>query len=446
MPGGTFITQNKVRPGAYVNFKSVPRPLTSIGDRGIVAFPMALNWGASDKLIDIYSEDLLDGVITLAEIGMTAFDSETMLLNVALSFCHTARIYRTNGGGEKASANSGELRVTAIHDGTLGNDITVVVTGVEPSVFDVETFVRGTPRDLQRVTTIAELTDNRFVSFTSTGSGAGVLTPVELALAGGSNGTQTEEVAAQAFANLLSKSAFHTFAVPWDAATIKGTMSMFSKTQRDDEGRYIQGVVSNYSAADHEGTINVRNRITIEDTDLSWGDMTILASAVNAACPITESNTGRVIPGATQIIDNLTHAEIVAGLRSGQYIFSANQDGRIKVEQDINSLHTFTQEKGSDFRKNRIIRTLDESGTTVKALWENSYIGRVSNNENGRMILKADIVNIINERQAIGAYQDFGGAADVDVRQGNESDAVVCNLRVRPVDSMEFLYMTVNLS
>ena len=34
MAGGIFASTNKVRPGAYINFKSVPKPMSSVGNRG----------------------------------------------------------------------------------------------------------------------------------------------------------------------------------------------------------------------------------------------------------------------------------------------------------------------------------------------------------------------------------------------------------------------------
>ena len=47
MAGGTFTVQNKVRPGAYINFKSVGKPLGTVADRGIMTMPLALKWGPS---------------------------------------------------------------------------------------------------------------------------------------------------------------------------------------------------------------------------------------------------------------------------------------------------------------------------------------------------------------------------------------------------------------
>lgn len=61
MAGGTFVAMNKVRPGAYINFESVPKPLMTVADRGIVTMPVAMEWGPNDKLITLLSEDLLNG-------------------------------------------------------------------------------------------------------------------------------------------------------------------------------------------------------------------------------------------------------------------------------------------------------------------------------------------------------------------------------------------------
>ncbi len=443
MPGGTFTAQNKIRPGAYINFKSVPRPLDIVGDRGIVSFPMALSWGAEGALIDVYSEDMLDDVASVAAIGLNAFDAGAKVINAALSYAYLARIYRMDKGGTAAKTVIGDLTVTARYAGELGNSIVMVVEK-EDTLFIVSTYVRGALRDTQKVSKLGELDDNRFVKF-SGAEGAPLIVIAEAPLTGGTNGTVTEETAYQGYEKLLKDARIHTFAVPSDNTGIKEKMAVFAEKQRDEEGRYIQAVVSDYAAADHESTINVKNSVTIEGASFTKEEATILVAGLNAGCPINESNTGRVIRGATGLVDGLTHSEIAEGLRRGWFIFSSNMDGAIKVEQDINSLHTFIPEKGREFRKNRVVRALDEMGTAVKSLWETTHMGTVNNDEDGRGMLRANIVSLINARQARGVFRDFGGADDVMVRQGTDGDAVVCEVAVKPLDSMEFLYMTVNL-
>ena len=43
MAGGTWIDQNKVRPGVYINYKSSPQALSTMGERGTVAIARQLS-------------------------------------------------------------------------------------------------------------------------------------------------------------------------------------------------------------------------------------------------------------------------------------------------------------------------------------------------------------------------------------------------------------------
>lgn len=45
MAGGTWVDQNKVRPGVYINYKSSPSSLATMGERGTVAIARVLDWG-----------------------------------------------------------------------------------------------------------------------------------------------------------------------------------------------------------------------------------------------------------------------------------------------------------------------------------------------------------------------------------------------------------------
>ena len=126
-------------------------------------------------------------------------------------------------------------------------------------------------------------------------------------------------------------------------------------------------------------------------------------------------------------------------------VISRRQDEAIVIEQDINTFTTFTVEKDYSFSKNRIIRTLDEINNSIRLKFESTYIGKVSNNEDGRSLFKSDVIAYINSLQAINAVTNFDGINDVEVLAGEAIDSVVVNLAVQPVDSMEKLYMTVNV-
>ena len=55
--GGTFVTQNKVLPGAYINFISTANAGVVFGERGVCAAPLNLNWGVEDEVIELTAEE-----------------------------------------------------------------------------------------------------------------------------------------------------------------------------------------------------------------------------------------------------------------------------------------------------------------------------------------------------------------------------------------------------
>lgn len=56
--GGTFTAQNKKLPGTYINFASASRASASLSDRGIVAIPLLMDWGAADEVFEVSNESL----------------------------------------------------------------------------------------------------------------------------------------------------------------------------------------------------------------------------------------------------------------------------------------------------------------------------------------------------------------------------------------------------
>ena len=74
-----------------------------------------------------------------------------------------------------------------------------------------------------------------------------------------------------------------------------------------------------------------------------------------------------------------------------------------------------------------------------------TFIGSTSNNRDGRNLLRGWIVGYLNEMQANGGVQNFA-ADDVSVEQGNTLDAVLINVNIQPVDSIEKIYMRIAVS
>ena len=443
MSGGVWLSQNKVRPGAYINFKAVQKGAMTVGDRGIVAIGLPLNWGEEGKLIEVLSSDLLDGN-SQRKIGFTAFDSESKILAGALSYAYKALVYRMNVGGEKAKVTIGNLIATAKYSGTFGNKIIIAIVK-DDLLYDVITYVNGETVDSQKVAEVTELEENDYVVFSKSEQNEWSPT-AGTSLDGGSNGNTESSTAYPAMFKLLKMSKWQTFACLSSDSSIKMNTVNFIKQLRDDEGKYVQGVVADYDGADYEGIINNVCGAVIDGVEYSKEDFVSIVAGMTAGANFNESNTAKTIVGATSIIGELDDAEIKEALSRGKFVLSTSTSGNIKVEQDINSLHTFTKDKNYNFSKNRVLRTLDEIGTSTKLTWEDTYMGKVDNDTTGRGLFKSDLVQYGNELQRLRGIQEFEGNSDIEVSQGRDLDSVLCTWAVKPVDSMEKLYMTVNVN
>ena len=55
--GGTFTVQNKLLPGAYINFVSASHASAELSDRGTAALPMVLDWGSEGEVFTVTAEE-----------------------------------------------------------------------------------------------------------------------------------------------------------------------------------------------------------------------------------------------------------------------------------------------------------------------------------------------------------------------------------------------------
>lgn len=449
--GGTWTVQNKVRPGAYINFVSVPKAIGTLGERGTVAVGMPMTWGPAGELIHLTGEELLNGA-SLAKVGVTAFDTEASLpYRVALAGCFNALLFRTDVGGTKATATimDGTLKVSAKYTGSTGNKITVVTLKDKPSVgyFTVQVLINSIVRETFEVNRLTELKDieSSFVEFEVLSETAPIPETAGTALTGGTNGTVSKELY-PTFWNLLDTKNFQCLAMYDIDTDVAPLLKDRVELWRERRGKKVKAVVHAYTAANYEGIISVSQgfKTPVETVDTAL--FPIWVASMTAGANVNESLTAAVVENAVEIINPIAQDDIEAALHAGQFILSYRQDGAVCVEKDINTLHTFTPDKNYVFSKNRVIRCLDEIGNTTALVFNRNYAGKVDNDNIGRNQYKTELISMFDSLVGLRAIQNFNGASDITVLPGESVDAVVVDLVVQPVDSMEKLYMTVNVN
>jgi len=437
MAAGTWMTQNKIRPGVYVNFKSELQVAGALGERGIVSLPLMLSWGEPSQIISIEA-----GEDTLVKLGYPMGDANLLLVREVLKRAKTLLLYRLNTG-TKATVTIGTLTVTAKWGGVRGNDVSLLIQQNmdDDTKFNVTTLVDGAEADQQTVLNIAGLVENNWVVFSGTGA---LAETAGVPLEGGADGTITN----QAYVDYLAAVEicdFNTVALPSTDDTLKATFLAFCQRLRDNEGKKIQVVLENYPTADYEGVISVKNGVILSNgTTLSAAQATAWVAGATAGAQVNESLTYQAYDGAVDVAPRYTNTQIIAALRAGEFVFTSN-DNKAIVEQDINTLSTSSLEKGKQFAKNRVIRVLDGINNDLVRIFSEFYIGQVSNNADGRNLLKTQCVKYMETLQGMDAVQNFDSQADLTVQTGIESDSVYIEAYAQPVDSIEKIYVKVQV-
>lgn len=437
MAGGTWVTQNKVRPGVFVNTESAGKAVGSVGDRGIVTMGLALSWGEPGRVVEIQA-----GEDTAVPLGYDITAPEVLLVREALKRAKTLLLYRLNTG-TKATATAGDLTLTAKYGGVRGNDLSVVIQQNidDDAKFDVRTMLEGREVNSQTVASIAGLTANDWVVFSGTGS---LTATAGAPLAGGADGTVTNQDHMD-FLTAAELYDFQTITLASSDPTLKSVYVSFVRRLREDEGKKVQAVLENYPGADYEGVISVKNGVILSDgTIVSAVQATAWVGGATAGAQINQSLTFQAYDDAVDVDTRYTNGQIEAALRAGEFVFVPT-NGRAVVEQDINTFTSLAPKKGKEFSKNRVVRVLDGVNNDFKRIFESFYIGKVDNNDDGRNLLRNECNTYMNTLQGINAIQNFDPATDVIVLPGNESDSVYAEVDVQPVDAIEKVYMKVTV-
>ncbi|HCU3074734.1 TPA: phage tail sheath family protein [Clostridioides difficile] len=432
--GGTFVTQNKILPGSYINFISAKRATSSLSDRGIVAMPLELDWGIDEEVFQVTSDDFEK--YSVKYFGYDYTHEKLKGLRDLFKNIRLGYFYKLNKG-VKASCST----ATAKYSGTRGNDLKVIVTtNIDDNTkFDVVTLLDNKKVDIQAAKVITDLQDNDYVIWKKD---ATLEASAGLVFTGGTNGEAVTGAEYQAFLDKIESYSFNALGCLATTTEIKSLFVEFTKRMRDKVGAKFQTVLYKKSDADYEGVVSVENKI--KDKDLVESSLIYWATGVIAGCDINKSNTNKKYDGEFDVGVNYTQIQLEEALKSGKFIFHKVGD-EVHVLEDINTFVSFTDDKNDDFSSNQSVRVLDQIANDIATLFNEKYLGKVPNDKAGRISFWNDVVKHHKELENIRAIEDFK-TDDVSVELGNDKKTVIVSDAVKVINAMSKLYMTVSVS
>lgn len=428
--GGVWTTQDKVLPGAYINFISTGSADARLSERGYASMPLELDWGPDGEIFEVTAEDFQNRSLSI--FGYDYTHEKLKGLRDLFAYAKVLYAYRLNSG-EKATCKF----ATAKCSGVRGNDLRVIIANSvdETGKFDVSGYLGTSKLSTQTVATAAELKDDEFFTWKKD---ATLEETAGTSLTGGTNG----EITGDSYQTYLDKAesySFNVMGIVTGDEKMKDLCGNYVKRMRDEIGVKFQLVMHN-APADFEGVINVKNATT----DADWPEESAVywATGASAGCAVNASNTNKKYDGEFTIACDYTQAQLVKAIRSGEFTFH-RVGSEIRVLQDINSYVTFIDEKNELFADNQTIRVIDQIANDMAVTFNTRYLGTVANDAAGRISLWNDVCKLHQALEAIGAIEDFDPET-VTVEQGNTKKSVVCTVRnLNIVNAMTQLYMSV---
>lgn len=431
--GGTYLTQNKELPGAYINFVSAASANAALSERGIATMPLELDWGVDGEVFEVTDSDFRENSLKL--FGYDYRHSKLKGLRDLFLNTHTLYAYKLTSGGVKASNDLAEARCSGVRGNNL--KITVQVNADDDTLFDVKTLLDTAVVDEQTVAEAGELVANSFVTFKAS---AALAATAASPLTGGTNGTVNGE-AYQAYLDKIESYTYNTMGAVITDEITKELFVSFVKRLRDEMGVKFQLVLYN-KAADYYGAVSVKNRVV--DEDFSEASLVYWVTGICAGCEVNKSNQNRIYNGEFMVEADYTQNELKKAVKAGEFtLHKVGSD--LRVLEDINTMVTISNTQGELFKDNQTVRVMDQIANDIAVLFNTKYLGVVPNDAAGRISLWSDIVSHHRQLEAIRAIEDFSDS-DVTVEQGGTKKSIVVTDLVTVVNAMSKLYMTVTVA
>ena len=420
MAGGTWSpTEQKVRPGFYLNFEAAALAAIKPGARGIVACPVKADWGPvrtfkeitnEAELLAVYGEDTAAGATAYQTVRMALLGGAKTVLAYRLADSNAAKASITLQDAAGSPVNV--LKLETKYETTRPFKLSTRTNLVDSTKQDILlyngsallrtfTFTSGADGVSNAVAAINNDAGNEWVTASKLADGNGTLAVVSSQdFTGGNNGmadvVNADYIAAQA---MFEARVWNLFTL--DGMTDSSLQTSFKSwiERLRNEGNGVMGVFGGSAAEDadpnlgnqrssgfnHEGVVNVMVGAVLDGKTYASAEVAPFVAGLIAGQKLSESITYAPCP-FEDVYPRLTNGQVIAALQAGS--LALVHDGeKVKVEQGINTLSSLRQGQNNQWKKIRAIRTMDAINNDLLKAASDNYIGKVNNNDDGKVAL-----------------------------------------------------------
>lgn len=153
---------------------------------------------------------------------------------------------------------------------------------------------------------------------------------------------------------------------------------------RRAKGVGVKLVAANALSPDHEGIVNLcASDLVLTDGPIEARDYAVRVAGLLAALTLTRSATYAALP---EVVSSAAAEDPDKAVDAGKLILVRGQDG-YKQGRGVNSFVSTTVDKATPFQKIKIMEGIDLIRTDIARAFENSYIDRVLNDYDNKLLL-----------------------------------------------------------
>jgi hypothetical protein len=222
----------------------------------------------------------------------------------------------------------------------------------------------------------------------------------------------------------------------------------WTKRCREEDGKHFISVFGGSAADDADPTIgnarsvNLRYKYTVNlitgvvnnGVSYSSAQFAPYIAGLIAGTPINKSTTYVQIP-VDDVTKRLTNSQIKTALQAGSFVLIHDGE-KVKVQQGLTT----------DLGKIRKVRAEQAIATDVAKTAADAYIGKIDNNEDGQKSLIAAVkryLEVLAVNNVLRNDKDHPIVVTLDPQRESVGDKVYLLIKVTEVDSMEYIFLTV---
>ena len=450
-----------VLPGFYARIRDSVAAVAQGGDLGIVAVPVVHNWGPIAEFVSVRNQTEFEAVFgdsdtdaSFAVLGALTGDtdnggaSEVLVYRMDVTGHAKAAITLDN----TSAANA--ITLTAKHEGTFGNGITVttrenpanaaedqLLVYVNTSLKETFTYTAADIQELVDAVNDAT-TGSAFLDASLDADGTALDDVTSQPLTGGLNGSAVagDHTTAQ---TAMEGQTFNLVVVPnltdsgilasyhaWVAnlnVTIKRVMMVTGGAAAESLN---DAITRSGLTSDNENFVNLGLN-EFEDVDAvvhSSAEMVGYVAGMIAGAGVTKNITFNRVAGFS-LVDRPSIAEKEQAVANGVLLFDEDDRG-IKVIREKTTYTDDTPEKTfATFSSIKNVRVIHKIEGDLTVITEDEWIGAVQNTPTTRSNYVGMVLGFLRDLEDLGVLEPGSSEVEIDETQDNTGDAIYVILR-----------------